>query len=349
MTFKIKTQVQAPNGLIFNISFKTRSADALRRYSEQLSNAGFRPIEQPAMGIKNSEIKPNSISPDNQGTSSRFNGSHSAPANPQKKINITKISVQAVQRGPNTGSPKWDIETDANINFCIFGLDEFIRGRYITRETAMSETWQKLGQEIIIDPPLPATIEKPDKWWQLNFVHPSQEHIDELYPPKIFVPTNVVEIVDIEMHHQKGMRNRVIWKGKTDDLDQEIIINQQHREHIHGIGIDTSTWDLPESYTKSVMLNVGKNNMPTQAMNRDGVWTESRHHKSLLNGETICRRNEDGEIYYMTISKIETRANNGPSTITFEGNHPQIEDTFDRFYVCLTPIPQAAKSEEIPF
>lgn len=357
MTFKIKTTVRASNGLVFDISFKTNSAEALSRYADTLLAAGFRPVEQPLQPDA-SENNQESISTDNldstdhttQATPSRANGDLTppTPSSVKMKVNITKISIHAVQRGQNIGNPKWFIDTDDNIQFCIFRLDKFISGRYITRQTAMSEAWRTLGSEIVIDPPLPATIEKDGKWWELILVSPSQEHIDKLYPPKEFVPANIVEIVDVEMQRIKGFRNRVLWHGKTDDLDQEIIISQQHREHIHGIGVDTSTWDLPEPYTKSVTLNI-KDNKPTHAMNQDGVWTEARHHQSLLNGEIICRRNQDGDIHYLVINKIENRANNGPSTITFEGDHPPVEDTFDTFYVCLTPIPQAALGEEIPF
>ena len=362
MTFKIKTQVQAANGFIFDISFKTKSADAINRYADQLYAAGLKPVDQSPLKTQIEPVgarhaSPNAVPDKSSQTppaTSRFNGKPAPQpkqiASPDKTghcINITKVSVQAVQRGGNIGSPKWFIETDTEIKFCIFDLDVLVKGKYITRETAMSEAWQKLGAEITIDPPLPATIERPGKWWELMAVTPSQQHTDTLYPPKEFIPENVVEIIDIEMERKKGgMRDRVIWKGKTDDLDQVIIFSQYNREHIHGVGIDTSTWDLPEPYTKSVTINV-RDNKPTHVMTADKVWTVARHHKALFNGDIICHRDQDGDIHYLTISKIETRSNNGPSTIQFEGDHPTIEDTFGTFYVCLTPIPLDAV--DIPF
>lgn len=354
MKMKVNTQVQSVKGLVFNVSFKAKSADEFKNISDQIYNAGFRPVNYTVTDHQKPQaIKESSIAP----ATSRFNGkatptvANSATPKPDKtghSIDITKISVQAVQRGPNIGNPKWFIETDTDIKFCVFDLDVLVSGRYITRTTAMSEAWQKPGNEISIDPPLPALIRKPGRYWELIIVSPPQEHKDKLYPPEEFKPENVVEIVDIEMERKKdGMRDRVFWHGKTDDLEQTIPIMKQHREHIHGIGIDTSTWEIPEPYTKSFMLNI-KDEQITHIMTQDGVWTASRHHKKLLNGDKVCHRDQDGEIHYLAISKIETRQNSGPSTITFEGDHPTIDDTFDTFYVCLTPIPKGA-AEEIPF
>ncbi len=358
MTFKIKTQVQTANGFIFGISFKTKSADAINRYADQLAEAGLKPVDNPYQSLSGQLVgkapSEPSTPPVVPPATSRFNGKPAPQpkqiASPDKTghgINITKVTVQAVQRGGNIGSPKWFIETDTEIKFCIFDLDVLVKGKYITRETAMSETWQKLGAVITIDPPLPATIKKPGKWWELLAVTPSQQHTDTLYPPKEFVPENIVQLVDIEMERKKGgMRDRVIWHGKTSDLDHDIIIHQQHREHINEIH-DTSRWEEPDANIDPFTINI-KDNKPAHVMTADEVWTEARHHKALFNGDIICHRDNDGDIHYLTISKIETRSNNGPSTIQFEGDHPTIEDTFGTFYVCLTPVPQAATSE-IPF
>ena len=255
MKIKANMQLLSPSGFEVEISLVSSSVRQITATIKELKEAGYKSFEKEKSqaGQGNNVLKPRF---DDQLPTPEFDSQRQIdPASRRETVHITKITVGTIQAGQNVGLPKWEIETDANINFCIFNLDVLVNGQYITRKTALdTDTWQKTGWQHIPEEPLAADIYKKDNgYWDVRFVHPSEDHIKTVYPPKVFDPQNIREINDIVLMETEQGKRSPSWQGKTEDMGDVKIVNYI-RDHMQGVGHDTSTWEQENPHIRQNII-----------------------------------------------------------------------------------------------
>jgi len=244
-------------------------------------------------------------------------------------VEITRFTVEAIANGGNKGEPYWraHIGDDERVN--MFDLDVLIRDSYLTRAEAMNG-WRTIGSVFTVDPPLPATISKNGRYWEITAVRPPREHQLRVRPPKPvilpFRPDQVVEIADIAPTGDT-------WIGKSNDLVEITIAKKQH-EHIAAAGHDTATWNHAEPYVRVPIPVVLENGWIRYVRSIDGVWTQAITPAQAKHGSVLCLRCDDALIY-RTVNAVR-RLLGVTWEISFQDDDPPVT-TQSHLYLALNP------------